>query len=151
MILAALFRCVAHPSYPIGLRRSVAHMSETSSLSATLLKNAEVIYAPEPIAAKHLLIAGAHARSVLHVHDAPDRVSFPNQSLTTSGFVHPSIFFSGSALVGVLSDTERDALEGILGTEAVLDCSGCIVTPGFVDIHQHILGGGGENKAAGRN
>lgn len=32
-----------------------------------------------------------------------------------------------------------------------IDASGCIVTPGFIDLHAHIIGGGGEGGPATRN
>lgn len=40
----------------------------------------------------------------------------------------------------------RDSSLGV----AVQDCAGCIITPGFIDPHVHIIGGGGEAGPASR-
>lgn len=36
------------------------------------------------------------------------------------------------------------AAESIVQQENILDIPGCVVTPGLVDMHVHVLGGGGE-------
>ncbi len=36
------------------------------------------------------------------------------------------------------------AAESIVQQENILDVPGCVVTPGLVDMHVHVLGGGGE-------
>ncbi|KAJ3369640.1 hypothetical protein GGF31_005158 [Allomyces arbusculus] len=38
---------------------------------------------------------------------------------------------------------ELATLQALLGAE-IIDCTGCIITPGFIDVHVHITGGGGE-------
>src|SRR3712207_2019749 len=46
--------------------------------------------------------------------------------------------------VARLGDVNRRAVEA-LGLEVdVIDATGCFVTPGFIDPHEHLLGGGGE-------
>lgn len=52
--------------------------------------------------------------------------------------------FTGGSIVGMLTDKEAQAIRDLpLGVEC-LNARGCIVTPGFVDLHVHITGGGGE-------
>src|SRR5829696_8222158 len=47
-----------------------------------------------------------------------------------------------------VGEIDRRTVEG-LGVEVdVIDAGGCIVTPGFIDPHQHLLGGSGENGFA---
>ncbi|KNE70385.1 beta-aspartyl peptidase [Allomyces macrogynus ATCC 38327] len=41
------------------------------------------------------------------------------------------------------SANELAAFQALLGAE-IIDCAGCIITPGFIDVHVHITGGGGE-------
>eukprot|EP00735_Rhodelphis_limneticus_P006410 TRINITY_DN18819_c0_g1::TRINITY_DN18819_c0_g1_i1::g.15251::m.15251 TRINITY_DN18819_c0_g1::TRINITY_DN18819_c0_g1_i1::g.15251 ORF type:complete len:426 (+),score=88.34,sp/P39377/IADA_ECOLI/45.24/3e-100,Amidohydro_1/PF01979.15/1.6e-06,Amidohydro_1/PF01979.15/0.00012,Amidohydro_5/PF13594.1/5.8e-13,Amidohydro_4/PF13147.1/2.2e-07,Amidohydro_4/PF13147.1/0.97,Amidohydro_3/PF07969.6/0.0061,Amidohydro_3/PF07969.6/2.1e+03,Amidohydro_3/PF07969.6/0.018 TRINITY_DN18819_c0_g1_i1:125-1402(+) len=55
------------------------------------------------------------------------------------------ILISGKQIVGFLSAQQSDELSRTLGESLdVIDASGLIVTPGFVDAHVHVTGGGGE-------
>ena len=86
-----------------------------SRYELTLIKNAEAIFAPHHINAKHILVGGTQ-------------------------------------IVGLLDDDGAKAVEMLssdIGTR-IIDASGCIVTPGFVDTHVHITGGGGELGPASR-
>jgi beta-aspartyl-dipeptidase (metallo-type) len=50
--------------------------------------------------------------------------------------------------IGRIGDVDRNAVES-LGLEVdYLDASGCMVCPGFIDPHQHLLGGSGEEGFA---
>ena len=50
--------------------------------------------------------------------------------------------------IGKVGDVDRAAVER-LGLECnVIDASGCAVTPGFIDPHEHLLGGSGEEGFA---
>jgi len=86
-----------------------------SQMKFILIKNAEAIYAPDLIQAKHILVAGRQ-------------------------------------IVGLLDDKAAAAIEGLHAGIAtrVMDAKGHIVVPGFVDIHVHITGGGGELGPASR-
>ena len=47
--------------------------------------------------------------------------------------------------IGKVGDVDRGAVER-LGLECnIIDATGCAVTPGFIDPHEHLLGGSGEN------
>ena len=46
--------------------------------------------------------------------------------------------------IGRIGDIEREALEATKLDLEVIDASNCVVTPGFIDPHQHLLGGSGE-------
>ena len=43
-----------------------------------------------------------------------------------------------------IGDVDRWALDKLGLPVEVIDASGCIVTPGIIDPHQHLLGGSGE-------
>ncbi len=43
-----------------------------------------------------------------------------------------------------LGETDRHALEALRLNLQVINASGCVVTPGFIDPHEHLLGGSGE-------
>lgn len=63
-----------------------------------------------------------------------------------------NILVGGTQIVGLLDDQAADALEGV-GTDIkanIIDASNCIITPGFVDCHVHVTGGGGELGPASR-
>ena len=50
--------------------------------------------------------------------------------------------------IGRIGEIDRDAVEA-LGIEVdVIDASGCYVTPGLIDPHEHLLGGSGEEGFA---
>ena len=74
--------------------------------------------------------------------------------LIENGEIHrPEYVGKGSVLltknqilrVGQIS---RKAVESVGVDVEVVDASGCIVTPGFIDPHQHLLGGSGEDGFA---
>lgn len=44
----------------------------------------------------------------------------------------------------------RDEAARVLGVAATIDCTGLVITPGFVDMHSHVTGGGGEAGPASR-
>jgi len=46
--------------------------------------------------------------------------------------------------IGKVGDVDRRALDALGVEHRVIDASGCIVAPGLVDPHQHLLGGSGE-------
>jgi beta-aspartyl-dipeptidase (metallo-type) len=46
--------------------------------------------------------------------------------------------------IGAVGRVDRRAVEAVGLEVHVVDASGCVVTPGFVDPHEHLLGGSGE-------
>lgn len=50
--------------------------------------------------------------------------------------------------IGRIGEVDRDALDRIGLDVDVIDASGCIVCPGFIDPHEHLLGGSGEEGFA---
>jgi len=62
------------------------------------------------------------------------------------------VLVGGTQIVGLLDDDAAEALEAVsqdIKTH-IVDASNCIITPGFVDCHVHITGGGGELGPASR-
>jgi beta-aspartyl-dipeptidase (metallo-type) len=47
--------------------------------------------------------------------------------------------------IGRIGQIDRDAVEATGLEVAVIDASGCLVTPGLIDPHEHLLGGSGED------
>ncbi|KAK9865685.1 hypothetical protein WJX84_003161 [Apatococcus fuscideae] len=60
------------------------------------------------------------------------------------------LLVAGTQVVGLLSTSEAAALKRVSAQLRVLDASGCVVIPGFVDMRVHITGGGGEAGPASR-
>jgi beta-aspartyl-dipeptidase (metallo-type) len=58
-----------------------------------------------------------------------------------------SILF-GAGKIFKIGDVNRQTLESLDIKVDVIDAADCIVTPGFIDPHQHILGGSGEEGFA---
>ncbi len=58
-----------------------------------------------------------------------------------------SVFLANHTIVKV-GDVSREAVEAVGVEVDVIDAAGCIVTPGFIDPHQHLLGGSGESGFA---
>jgi beta-aspartyl-dipeptidase (metallo-type) len=50
--------------------------------------------------------------------------------------------------IGMVGDVDRRAVEDVGLEVGVIDASGCLVCPGFIDPHQHLLGGSGESGFA---
>src|SRR3954465_5991477 len=46
--------------------------------------------------------------------------------------------------IGRVGDVDRAAVEAVGLDVDVIDASGCLVCPGFIDPHEHLLGGSGE-------
>lgn len=61
-----------------------------------------------------------------------------------------NLLLAGGKIVGLLDDAAAEGLKAVVQGLAVLDCSGCLITPGFLDCHVHITGGGGEAGPASR-
>eukprot|EP00884_Botryococcus_braunii_P017364 jgi/Botrbrau1/4310/Bobra.0232s0002.2 len=58
------------------------------------------------------------------------------------------VLVGGGEVLGLLDDAQATAARSIASD--VLDAKSCIVVPGFVDMHVHITGGGGEAGPASR-
>src|SRR5215207_3365664 len=50
--------------------------------------------------------------------------------------------------IGLIGDVDRRAVEAVGLDVDVIDATGCLVCPGFIDPHQHLLGGSGEEGFA---
>jgi beta-aspartyl-dipeptidase (metallo-type) len=50
--------------------------------------------------------------------------------------------------IGIVGRVDRDAVEAVGLDVDVIDARGCLVCPGFIDPHQHLLGGSGERGFA---
>jgi len=50
--------------------------------------------------------------------------------------------------IGKIGQIDRDAVEAVGLELEVVDATGCIVTPGLIDPHEHLLGGSGEDGFA---
>src|SRR5215213_1878843 len=50
--------------------------------------------------------------------------------------------------VGLVGRVDRAAVESVGLDVDYIDANGCIVSPGFIDPHQHLLGGSGEKGFA---
>jgi beta-aspartyl-dipeptidase (metallo-type) len=50
--------------------------------------------------------------------------------------------------IGIVGEVDRDAVEAVGLEVDVIDARGCLVCPGFIDPHQHLLGGSGERGFA---
>jgi len=47
-----------------------------------------------------------------------------------------------------IGEIDRRALDALGVEYEVIDARGCLVTPGFIDVHEHLLGGSGEGSLA---
>lgn len=62
------------------------------------------------------------------------------------------ILMAGTSVVAILQDQEGFSwsnLEGLPGL-SIIDVNGSVVVPGFIDMHVHVIGGGGELGPASR-
>jgi beta-aspartyl-dipeptidase (metallo-type) len=50
--------------------------------------------------------------------------------------------------IGRIGEVDRDAVEALRIDVEVIDASGCLICPGFIDPHEHLLGGSGEEGFA---
>lgn len=53
--------------------------------------------------------------------------------------------------IGLVGDVDRRAVESVGLEVDVIDAHGCLVCPGFIDPHQHLLGGSGEKGFASQS
>lgn len=53
--------------------------------------------------------------------------------------------------IGLVGDVDRRAVEAVGLEVEVIDARGCLVCPGFIDPHQHLLGGSGERGFASQS
>lgn len=58
------------------------------------------------------------------------------------------ILIASDKIIGLLDDEQIKVLEPLC--QVVYDVNGCVLVPGFVDVHVHITGGGGEAGPASR-
>src|SRR5215218_1411147 len=58
-----------------------------------------------------------------------------------------SVLLGGGTIMKI-GEVDRAALDKLELPVDVIDAKGCIVTPGFIDPHQHLLGGSGEKGFA---
>ncbi|KAK9915963.1 hypothetical protein WJX75_006621 [Coccomyxa subellipsoidea] len=59
-----------------------------------------------------------------------------------------AILLAGSQIAGLLTKDEADRIESVVCH--TFEAGGCIIVPGLVDIHVHLIGGGGEAGPASR-
>src|SRR4051812_15682413 len=55
-----------------------------------------------------------------------------------------SVLLAGERVLKV-GDVDRRALDRLADDYDVIDAPGCVVTPGLIDPHEHLLGGSGES------
>ena len=53
--------------------------------------------------------------------------------------------------IGIVGEVDRRAVEAMGLDVDVIDASGCLVCPGFIDPHEHLLGGSGEEGFASQS
>lgn len=80
-----------------------------------------------------------------------NRNEAPRLILIEHGFVHApepvgvqSVLLAGQEIVAI-GAVDRDAMQALGLPYTVIDASDCVVTPGWIDPHEHILGAGGEH------
>lgn len=61
-----------------------------------------------------------------------------------------NVLIAGGKVIGLLDDNAAEALQLMVEGLKLQQCGGCIITPGFIDCHVHITGGGGEAGPASR-
>ncbi|CAL8470415.1 g9957 [Coccomyxa elongata] len=59
-----------------------------------------------------------------------------------------AILLAGSKIVGFLTQEQSERIEPL--ASQVIDAAGCVIVPGLVDVHVHLIGGGGEAGPASR-
>src|SRR4051812_8479933 len=60
-----------------------------------------------------------------------------------------SVVLAGGSIL-TIGEIDRAALRAVGIPYRVVDASGCLVVPGFIDPHQHLIGAGGEQGFASR-
>jgi beta-aspartyl-dipeptidase (metallo-type) len=50
--------------------------------------------------------------------------------------------------IGLIGEVDRDVVESVGIDVEVIDATGCLICPGFIDPHEHLLGGSGEEGFA---
>eukprot|EP00051_Salpingoeca_urceolata_P006844 m.90543 g.90543 ORF g.90543 m.90543 type:complete len:1273 (-) comp15010_c0_seq4:98-3916(-) len=106
-------------------------LEETLQMRAS---SAEIVPEPAAPVAKMTLIKNAD-----HIYD-PELIT------------QRHILLGGGEIVALLDDAAVEAMEPHFSSMGVgvVDATGCIVVPGFVDAHEHFAGGGGEAGPSSR-
>ncbi|MFL5508209.1 MAG: beta-aspartyl-peptidase [Gemmatimonadaceae bacterium] len=71
-----------------------------------------------------------------------------NGELYTPGYVGRGSVLTANGQIERIGAIDRRTLDALGVEHQVIDASGCIVCPGFIDPHEHLLGGSGEGSLA---